>query len=131
MMKKQGVTRYRVTSEKGIRMDIERYVEALSEEAQIMIEDTASTGSGPASLKGQAVELWRCGQRFFLVADEADARTVVGKGIGSRGEVWTPDETEMVARITDQDARDEVERWKRLTNASCRSFRSGSEGGAA
>ncbi|MEP7366880.1 MAG: hypothetical protein ABI972_26785 [Acidobacteriota bacterium] len=119
-MKTNDVTRYRVTSEKGIPMDIERYVEELSEEAGIMTDDTASTSSGPASLRGKAVELWRAGERFFLVADEADAAEVVEKNVGTRGEVWTEAEVELVARITDQAMRDEIERWKRSTSGRVR-----------
>jgi hypothetical protein len=64
----------------------------------------------------QAVELWRAGDRFFVVANEIDAATLVNKGIGTRGETWTPSELEMVARISDQGLRDEVERWKRVIN---------------
>jgi hypothetical protein len=65
------------------------------------------------SLKGQAVELWRDGRRFFLVADEEDGQETI-RGFGARrGEIWTPGEIEFVARLEDQDIRDEIAGLKR------------------
>jgi len=99
-------------------MDIERYIEELSQETGI---DAEQQRQEPVSLTHRAVELWRSGERFFLVTDGADARAVVERGIGNRGEVWTYAEVEVVARIADQSVRDEVEHWKRITNGTCRS----------
>jgi hypothetical protein len=72
------------------------------------------------SLSGQAVELWRAGDRYFLVADETDARLVVERKWGSRGEVWTAGEVEVVARIADQAMRDEIAQWKRTCDGKVR-----------
>jgi hypothetical protein len=72
------------------------------------------TREAPApSLKGQAVELWREGSRFFAVADEADAQEAMKRFSAHRGEIWTPGEIELVARIEDQSLRDEVAGFKR------------------
>ena len=64
-------------------------------------------------LKGQAVELWRDGERFFLVTDDEDARIAADRLGARRGEVWTGAEVEQVARLEDQAARDLVQRFKR------------------
>lgn len=87
--------------------------QAIREREQRLAADGEQFIDRAASLKGHAVELWRAGERFFIVCDESDARAVVERGIGSRGEVWTATEIERVATISDQSARDEVERWKR------------------
>ena len=70
--------------------------------------------------KGRAVELWRAGDRFFLVADESDRAAVVAGGIGRPGEIWTAGEVELVAQVPDQGFRDEVERWKRAMDGKVR-----------
>jgi hypothetical protein len=67
----------------------------------------------PSSLKGQAVELWRDGRRFFLVSDEQDAQKALRRFGAHRGEVWTSGELELVVSIPDQATRDEVESFKR------------------
>lgn len=94
-------------------MDIERYVEALTEEACVRDEGTLRAATGPSPMKAHAIELWRQGDRFLIVTDEEDARRAVEQHLGSRGEVWTVGEVEVVASVTDQSARDEIERWKR------------------
>jgi hypothetical protein len=66
-----------------------------------------------SSPKGQAVELWRDGRRFFLVADEEDAQDAIRRFGAHSGEVWTSGELELVASIPDQDVRDEIEALKR------------------
>jgi len=73
----------------------------------------AGQPSEPATLKGQAIELWRDGSRFFLVADEADAHETMRRLGARRGEVWTGAELELVASIKDQAARDQIEAFKR------------------
>jgi hypothetical protein len=70
--------------------------------------DTSTT-----SLKGSAVELWRDSRRFFLVADDEDAREAMRRFGAHRGEVWTSGELELVAAIPDQATRDEIEHFKR------------------
>ena len=105
---------------KGVRLvDIERYVEELTAQAAV-VEPEVSGIERPSSLKGRAVELWRAGERFFLVADEADARAVVERGIGSRGETWTAAELELVARVEDEPARNEIQAWKHLFDGRIR-----------
>jgi hypothetical protein len=69
-----------------------------------------------SSLKGQAVELWRDGSRFFLVADEEDAQEAIKRFGASRGEIWTSSELEFVAGIGEQSIREEIETLKRQTN---------------
>lgn len=74
----------------------------------------AAPGLNHASdLKGQTVELWRAGERFFVVADDEDARLAMERLGARRGEVWTGAEMEQVARLEDQAARDLIERFKR------------------
>lgn len=104
-------------------MDIEQYVDELTEKA---------LGSGPSAqladapeplevvLNGRAVELWcdHAGGLVFIVADEEDAREVVRRFGARRGEVWTPSEIELVARIEDQAIREELAGFKRTLNGS-------------
>jgi hypothetical protein len=73
----------------------------------------AGQPSEPTTLKGQAVELWREGHRYFVVADEADAQETMRRLGARRGEVWTGAEIELVASIPDQASRDEIEAFKR------------------
>jgi hypothetical protein len=70
-------------------------------------------GQAALPLKGHAVELWRDGSRFFLVADEEDAQEAIRRFGVRRGEVWIPSEIELVGRIEDQAIRDEVADFKR------------------
>jgi hypothetical protein len=62
-------------------------------------------------LKGRAIELWSdaLGERFWLVADEADAARL-GE---PRGTVYTAAEARQVVRIGDPAAVAEIHRWKR------------------
>lgn len=69
-------------------------------------------------LKGQAVELWRDGRGFFLVADEVDAQEAMARFGAGRGQIWTSSEIELVASIPDQPARDELETFRRQLNGS-------------
>ena len=66
-----------------------------------------------SSLKGQAVELWREGHRYFVVADEADAQETMRRFGARRGGIWIPAELELVASIKDQAIRDDVAGFKR------------------
>lgn len=68
-------------------------------------------------LSGHAVEFERNGERHFLVADEADAQLLSELERASRGEIWTAAEIDLLARVSDQTARDEIARWKRLFHA--------------
>jgi hypothetical protein len=70
------------------------------------------------SLKGRAVELWRDGHRFFIVADEEDVQEAMRRFSARRGEVWTPAEIELVGRIVDQHVRDEIAGFKRQFDGS-------------
>ena len=67
-------------------------------------------------LKDHAVELWRNGERYFIVADDEDAGLVISRLKASVGEVWTGQEIEIGARIEDQTLRDEIQRFKRELN---------------
>jgi len=71
-----------------------------------------STPQPEPSLKGQAVELWRDGDRLFIVADEADAQAAMQRFSALRGEIWTRAEIELVERIPDQAICDEILRFK-------------------
>jgi hypothetical protein len=57
--------------------------------AQLAQSDSAELPPIEQSLKGRAVELWRDGNRFFLVADEEDAQEAMRRFSARRGEVWT------------------------------------------
>jgi hypothetical protein len=70
-------------------------------------------GQPALPLKGHAVELWRDGSRFFLVADEEDAQEAIKRFGTHRGEIWIPTEIELVGRIEDQITRDEIADFKR------------------
>ena len=73
----------------------------------------AKAAALPSKFRGHTVELWRAEERFFFVVDEEDARLVMAQqGVG-RGEVWTATEVELVVRIEDQPAREEIQRFKR------------------
>jgi hypothetical protein len=86
------------------------------QEQRLAAGDPERLADRTEGLRGKAVELWRTGDRFFIVADEADARAVVEQGAG-RGEVWTGPELEIVAQVKAQSVRDEIERWKRATDS--------------
>jgi len=83
---------------------------ATERESREEVQPRLSTAS---ELKGQAVELWRSGERFFVVADEEDARLAMDRLRAKRGEIWTGEELEQVARLEDQAARDLIQRFKR------------------
>jgi hypothetical protein len=86
--------------------------------AQLAQSDSAELPPIEQSLKGRAVELWRDGSRFFLVADDEDALEAM-KRFGARwGEIWTRRELELVARVQDQAIRNEIEVLKRQTDGS-------------
>ena len=74
-------------------------------------------------LKNHAVELWRRGERYFIVADEEDADLAISRLDASLGRVWTAQEIEIVAQIEDQAFRDEVQRFKREFNGRVRQIR--------
>jgi len=81
-------------------------------------QERAELRTPAPSLKGRAVELWRAGDRLFVVSDEADARIAMERFAASRGEIWTRAEVEVVATIREQSARDEVAAFKRQLNGS-------------
>ena len=83
-----------------------------SAEEELTNADAHAVDTPAPSLKGQAVELWRDGKRFFLVSDEQDALEAMRRFGAHRGEVWTSGELELVASIPDQATRDEVESFK-------------------
>ena len=74
-------------------------------------ETTKTTESPEAVLKGRAIELWSdgLGERFWLVADEADAARL-GE---PRGSVYAAAEARRVIQIGDAATMSEVNRWKR------------------
>ena len=80
--------------------------------------DSAELPPIEQSLKGRAVELWRDGNRFFLVADDEDALEAIKRFGVRRGEVWTRGEPELVTRFQDQAIRDQIEALKRQTDGS-------------
>jgi hypothetical protein len=69
-----------------------------------------------AVLRGNAIELWRKDETFFLVADQEDAMRL-GE---PRGAVYTAAEARWVITITDPDLVAEVQRYKRTFNATIR-----------
>ena len=76
-----------------------------------------------AVLKGKAIELWSdaLGERFWLVADEADAAKL-GQ---PRGTVYTTAEARRVVQIGDPATVAEIHRWKRQFDGVIREARSG------
>ncbi len=70
------------------------------------------------TLKGQAVELWRDVNRFFIVADEEDAQEAIRQFGARRGEIWARSEVELIGRFEDQAVRDQVEAVKREMDGS-------------
>ena len=87
----------------------------MASSSELVAESKEADPTAPR-LKGHAVELWRDGSRFFVVADEEDAQEAVRRFGAHRGEVWTPGEIELVARIGDRHLRDEVTAFKRSMN---------------
>jgi hypothetical protein len=77
-----------------------------------------SSAPEPSTLKGQAVELWRDGKRFFVVTDDVDAQEATRRFGARCGEIWTSGELELVARFDDQATRDAVEALKRELDGS-------------
>jgi len=82
-------------------------------------------------LKNHAVELWRKGERYFIVADEEDAALAKTRLKASAGETWTAPEVEIVAQIEDQASRDEIQRFKRKFNGRVRGIRATGRRGPA
>jgi len=76
-------------------------------------EAVAENQTGPLEdvLRGLAIELWcdRSGERFWLVADEADA----AKLAEPRGTVYTAAEARRVVQIGDPATVAEIHAWKR------------------
>ena len=64
-----------------------------------------------AVLKGKAIELWSdaLGERFWLVADEADAARLGER----RGSVYTASEARRMIQVGDRATVAEIHRWKR------------------
>lgn len=79
-----------------------------------------------AVLKGRALELWSdaLGERFWLVADENDAR-LLGE---PRGTIYTAAEARRVIQIADPGVVAEVHRWKREFNATVRDYQKAVDG---
>jgi hypothetical protein len=85
-----------------------------------------SVESLEAVLKGRAVELWSdaMGERFWLVADEDDARLLSEP----RGTIYTAAEARRVIQIADPNVVAEVHRWKREFNATVREYQKPANG---
>jgi hypothetical protein len=82
-------------------------------------------------LKGQAIELWSTAAgRFFLVADEADARQAVERFGSHRGEVYTAAEARRVIAVNDPAVVAEIHAWKQQFDGIVRDFRRESLSGA-
>jgi hypothetical protein len=94
-----------------------------AENLSTRLESPREPDSTALPLKGHVVELWRDDYRFFLVADETDAREAIQRFGVSRGEIWTRGELELVARVQDQTLRNEIEKFKRQMHGCLRSER--------
>ncbi len=93
-------------------MDIQRYLDELMEEATtIGPEPSDEHPAVETVLKNLAVELWSdaLGERFWLVADEADAARLPE----ARGTVYTAAEARLIVQIGDSAIVSEVHDWKR------------------
>jgi hypothetical protein len=105
---------------RSAREMLEPAIEVLRREKAAAMLALEPTPSGAAYLKGRAVELWRTGDRFFLVADDDDRQVLIERGVGMPGEVWTPHELELIARLPDQETRDSVDHTKRVIGGRIR-----------
>ena len=76
-------------------------------------------------LRGRVIELWSdaLGERFWLVADEADAAKV-GE---PRGAVYTAAEARLIIAVNDASVVAEIHRWKRRFDGMVREFRTGEQ----
>jgi len=102
-------------------MNIELYVAELAEEARrVGLPSTEREETLEEVLKGTVVELWfdGTGERFWLVADEADA-VELGK---PRGSVYTTSEARRLIQVGDPETVAEVHRWKKQFNAIVREY---------
>jgi hypothetical protein len=100
---------------------LEQRLGITSEVKRAATPELASTGAAPTEpmtrtgledvLKGLAIELWSdsLGERFWLVADEADAARL-GE---PRGTIYTAAEARRVVQIGDPATVAEVHAWKR------------------
>ena len=71
-------------------------------------------------LKGLAIELWSnaSGERFWLVADEADAARLGER----RGSVYTAGEARRVIQVGDVEMVAEIHRWKRQFDTTIKEY---------
>jgi hypothetical protein len=77
-----------------------------------------------AILKGEAIELWSTAAgRFFLVADEADARQAMGCFGARRGEIYTASEARRIVAVRDPAVVAEIHDWKQRFDGVVREFR--------
>ena len=75
-------------------------------------------------LKGQAIELWSTAAgRFFLVANEDDARQVIERFGARRGEIYTAAEARRIIGVNDPAVVAEIHDWKRQFDGTVREFR--------
>jgi hypothetical protein len=95
-------------------MNIELYVTKLAEEAMKAVKSTDPRDalSLEEVLKGLAVELWTdaSGERFWLVADEADA-ALLGE---PRGSIYTTSEARLVVRVGDPETVAAIHHYKQI-----------------
>lgn len=84
-------------------------------------EPTKPTEPPAFALQGHAVEFECGGERYYLVADDGDAKRLIEREGVSRGEIWTTAELDLIAAVRDQTARDEIAQWKRMFNGTLRS----------
>ena len=80
-----------------------------------MKADAASAESLESVLKNRAIELWSdaLGERFWLVADEADAHLVMKCYGARRGETYSASEAQRIVAVKDPAAVKEIHAWKR------------------
>ena len=103
------------------KLNIESYVNDLAQTVVVQTQPTAQRESGSVELvlQGLAIELWSdAGGRFFIVADEDDARRL-GE---PRGTVYTTAEMRRVVQIGDPATVLEIHEWKRRFNACVREY---------
>jgi hypothetical protein len=99
-----------------------RKAEALALLADWVAKGSVPTKTAPAGseslesvLKNQAIELWSdaLGERFWLVADEADARLAMERYGARRGQTYSALEAQRIVAVKDPAAVKEIHAWKR------------------
>jgi hypothetical protein len=104
------------------RIRLEPAIEVLRRDKEAALAVLRSEQSLEDVLDGKAVELWSdaAGDRFWIVADEKDAATLMRlEGVG-RGAIYTAPEVRLIIRMDDPETAQMIHRWKLETHGVVR-----------